>query len=144
MRAGLQRQQDLSHEASPQPRPHSVWDSPAFLVPGPEPPRPRSNLLRVGSALLDPSNKRHWELIQQTEGGTAWLLKRYQDYASTLGQNLRQTYLNPFTLITPNIGEGVVAAWGRGRCMGVWLSRGGHGHCMGGLSLSGPSCAHVQ
>uniref|UniRef100_A0A8C4W938 Cadherin EGF LAG seven-pass G-type receptor 2 n=1 Tax=Gopherus evgoodei TaxID=1825980 RepID=A0A8C4W938_9SAUR len=61
------------------------------------------NLLRVGSALLAPSNKRHWELIQQTEGGTAWLLKRYQDYASTLGQNLRQTYLSPFTLITPNI-----------------------------------------
>uniref|UniRef100_A0A8C0H696 Cadherin EGF LAG seven-pass G-type receptor 2 n=1 Tax=Chelonoidis abingdonii TaxID=106734 RepID=A0A8C0H696_CHEAB len=63
------------------------------------------NLLRVGSALLDPSNKRHWELIQQTEGGTAWLLKRYEDYASTLGQNLRQTYLSPFTLVTPNIGE---------------------------------------
>uniref|UniRef100_A0A674K493 Cadherin EGF LAG seven-pass G-type receptor 2 n=1 Tax=Terrapene triunguis TaxID=2587831 RepID=A0A674K493_9SAUR len=63
------------------------------------------NLLRVGSALLDPNNKRHWELIQQTEGGTAWLLKRYEDYASTLGQNLRQTYLSPFTLITPNIGE---------------------------------------
>nr|XP_032655516.1 cadherin EGF LAG seven-pass G-type receptor 2 [Chelonoidis abingdonii] len=61
------------------------------------------NLLRVGSALLDPSNKRHWELIQQTEGGTAWLLKRYEDYASTLGQNLRQTYLSPFTLVTPNI-----------------------------------------
>ncbi|XP_039393669.1 cadherin EGF LAG seven-pass G-type receptor 2 isoform X2 [Mauremys reevesii] len=61
------------------------------------------NLLRVGSALLDPSNKRHWELIQQTEGGTAWLLKCYEDYASTLGQNLRQTYLSPFTLVTPNI-----------------------------------------
>ncbi|XP_044871039.1 cadherin EGF LAG seven-pass G-type receptor 2 [Mauremys mutica] len=61
------------------------------------------NLLRVGSALLDPSNKRHWELIQQTEGGTTWLLKCYEDYASTLGQNLRQTYLSPFTLVTPNI-----------------------------------------
>ncbi|TFK00729.1 izumo sperm-egg fusion protein 3 [Platysternon megacephalum] len=66
------------------------------------------NLLRVGSALLDPSNKRHWELIQQTEGGTAWLLKRYEDYASTLGQNLRQTYLSPFTLVTPNIVISVV------------------------------------
>uniref|UniRef100_A0A8C8VMJ4 Cadherin EGF LAG seven-pass G-type receptor 2 n=1 Tax=Pelusios castaneus TaxID=367368 RepID=A0A8C8VMJ4_9SAUR len=66
------------------------------------------NLLRVGSALLEPSNKRHWELIQQTEGGTAWLLKRYEDYASTLAQNMRQTYLSPFTIITPNIVISVV------------------------------------
>uniref|UniRef100_K7FSG0 Cadherin EGF LAG seven-pass G-type receptor 2 n=1 Tax=Pelodiscus sinensis TaxID=13735 RepID=K7FSG0_PELSI len=66
------------------------------------------NLLRVGSALLEPSNKRHWELIQQTEGGTAWLLKRYEDYASTLARNLRQTYLSPFTIVTPNIVISVV------------------------------------
>nr|XP_048682562.1 cadherin EGF LAG seven-pass G-type receptor 2 isoform X1 [Caretta caretta] len=66
------------------------------------------NLLQVGSALLGPSNKRHWELIQQTEGGTAWLLKCYEDYASTLAQNLRQTYLSPFTLVTPNIVISVV------------------------------------
>lgn len=63
------------------------------------------NLLRVGSALLDTSNKRHWELIQQTEGGTAWLLKHFEDYASALAQNMPQTYLSPFTIITPNIGE---------------------------------------
>uniref|UniRef100_A0A8B9PXS2 Cadherin EGF LAG seven-pass G-type receptor 2 n=1 Tax=Apteryx owenii TaxID=8824 RepID=A0A8B9PXS2_APTOW len=64
------------------------------------------NLLRVGSALLDASNKRHWDLIQQTEGGTAWLLKHFEDYASALAQNMRQTYLSPFTIVTPNIGEG--------------------------------------
>uniref|UniRef100_A0A8D2J9S6 Cadherin EGF LAG seven-pass G-type receptor 2 n=1 Tax=Varanus komodoensis TaxID=61221 RepID=A0A8D2J9S6_VARKO len=63
------------------------------------------NLLKVGSALLDNSNKHHWELIQQTEGGTAQLLKHFEDYASTLAQNMRKTYLNPFTIITPNIGE---------------------------------------
>lgn len=63
------------------------------------------NLLRVGSALLDAANKRHWELIQQTEGGTAWLLQHYEAYASALAQNMRHTYLSPFTIVTPNIGE---------------------------------------
>ncbi|XP_065710360.1 cadherin EGF LAG seven-pass G-type receptor 2 isoform X2 [Patagioenas fasciata] len=66
------------------------------------------NLLRVGSALLDSSNKRHWELIQQTEGGTAWLLKHFEDYASALAQNMPQTYLSPFTIVTPNIVVSVV------------------------------------
>lgn len=69
------------------------------------------NLLRVGSALLDAANKRHWELIQQTEGGTAWLLQHYEAYASALAQNMRHTYLSPFTIVTPNIGE-VVLGWG--------------------------------
>uniref|UniRef100_A0A8B9TPI1 Cadherin EGF LAG seven-pass G-type receptor 2 n=1 Tax=Anas platyrhynchos TaxID=8839 RepID=A0A8B9TPI1_ANAPL len=68
----------------------------------------QDNLLRVGSALLDASNKRHWELIQQTEGGTAWLLKHFEDYASALAQNMRQTYLSPFTIVTPNIVVSVV------------------------------------
>ncbi|KAK2494566.1 hypothetical protein MC885_008067 [Smutsia gigantea] len=66
------------------------------------------NLLRVGSALLDVANKRHWELIQQTEGGTAWLLRHYEAYASALAQNMRRTYLSPFTIITPNIVISVV------------------------------------
>ncbi|KAM6044521.1 cadherin EGF LAG seven-pass G-type receptor 2 isoform 2-T2 [Chlamydotis macqueenii] len=66
------------------------------------------NLLRVGSALLDASNKRHWELIQQTEGGTAWLLKHFEEYASALAQNMPQTYLSPFTIVTPNIVVSVV------------------------------------
>uniref|UniRef100_A0A8C4L141 Cadherin EGF LAG seven-pass G-type receptor 2 n=1 Tax=Equus asinus asinus TaxID=83772 RepID=A0A8C4L141_EQUAS len=71
------------------------------------------NLLRVGSALLDAANKRHWELIQQTEGGTAWLLQHYEAYASALAQNMRHTYLSPFTIVTPNIGE--TGAWIGGR-----------------------------
>lgn len=67
----------------------------------------------MGSALLDAANKRHWELIQQTEGGTAWLLQHYEAYASALAQNMRHTYLNPFTIVTPNIGE---PGSGRGLC----------------------------
>lgn len=70
------------------------------------------NLLRVGSALLDAANKRHWELIQQTEGGTAWLLQHYEAYASALAQNMRHTYLSPFTIVTPNIGEVVLGCGG--------------------------------
>lgn len=69
------------------------------------------NLLRVGSALLDMGNKRHWELIQQTEGGTAQLLRHFEEYARALARNMPQTYLSPFTIVTPNIGQ-----WGH-----AWL-----------------------
>uniref|UniRef100_A0A5F8HC53 Cadherin EGF LAG seven-pass G-type receptor 2 n=1 Tax=Monodelphis domestica TaxID=13616 RepID=A0A5F8HC53_MONDO len=62
----------------------------------------------TGDSLLDVGNKRHWELIQQTEGGTAWLLHHYEAYASALAQNMRHTYLSPFTIITPNIVISVV------------------------------------
>ncbi|XP_017691028.1 PREDICTED: cadherin EGF LAG seven-pass G-type receptor 2 isoform X1 [Lepidothrix coronata] len=66
------------------------------------------NLLRVGSALLDADNKRHWELIQQTEGGTAQLLRHFEEYARALARNMPQTYLSPFTIVTPNIVVSVV------------------------------------
>uniref|UniRef100_A0A8V5GTJ8 Uncharacterized protein n=1 Tax=Melopsittacus undulatus TaxID=13146 RepID=A0A8V5GTJ8_MELUD len=82
------------------------------------------NLLRVGSALLDSSTKRHWELIQQTEGGTAWLLKHFEDYASALAQNMPQTYLSPFTIVTPNIGQLVsVVRLDKGSSAGARLPR---------------------
>ncbi|XP_043932407.1 cadherin EGF LAG seven-pass G-type receptor 2 isoform X2 [Protopterus annectens] len=61
------------------------------------------NLIKVGSALLDEANKQHWDLIQHTEGGTARMLKYYEDYASVLAQNMKKTYLSPFTIVTPNI-----------------------------------------
>ncbi|XP_051890612.1 cadherin EGF LAG seven-pass G-type receptor 2-like isoform X2 [Pristis pectinata] len=61
------------------------------------------NLIKVGSAILDASNKKHWDMIQQTDGGTAHLLRHYEDYASALAQNMRKTYLSPFTIVTPNI-----------------------------------------
>lgn len=62
------------------------------------------NLVRVGSAILSPDTRQHWELIQHTEGGTAALLRHYEEYANTLAQNMRKTYLSPFTIVTPNIG----------------------------------------
>lgn len=106
----------------------------------------------MGSALLDASNKRHWELIQQTEGGTAWLLKHFEDYASALAQNMRQTYLSPFTIVTPNIGEGTGMGTGMGVCPrvgGCWWGGGaqrhvhtwGHGHVCAQGCGSGDTCA---
>ncbi|MBN3295144.1 CELR2 protein, partial [Amia calva] len=61
------------------------------------------NLFRVGSAILAPDTRAHWELIQQREGGTALLLRHYEGYANALAQNMRATYLSPFTIATANI-----------------------------------------
>ncbi|XP_016520915.1 cadherin EGF LAG seven-pass G-type receptor 2 isoform X2 [Poecilia formosa] len=61
------------------------------------------NLIAVGSSVLAPDTKTHWELIQHSEGGSAALLRHYEDYANTLAQNMRKTYLSPFTIVTPNI-----------------------------------------
>uniref|UniRef100_A0A7N6AZJ4 Cadherin EGF LAG seven-pass G-type receptor 1a n=1 Tax=Anabas testudineus TaxID=64144 RepID=A0A7N6AZJ4_ANATE len=63
------------------------------------------NLVRAGSAILDPNTKEHWEQIQRTEGGTAHLLRNFEDYANTLAQNVRKTYLKPFTIVTDNMSE---------------------------------------
>uniref|UniRef100_A0A8C2Z8Q9 Cadherin EGF LAG seven-pass G-type receptor 2 n=1 Tax=Cyclopterus lumpus TaxID=8103 RepID=A0A8C2Z8Q9_CYCLU len=63
------------------------------------------NLVRVGSAILSPDTRTHWELIQHSEGGTAALLRHYEEYANTLAQNMRKTYLSPFTIVTPHIGD---------------------------------------
>lgn len=59
----------------------------------------------MGSTILSPDSRPHWEFIQRTEGGTAVLLRHYEEYASTLAQNMRKTYLSPFTIVTPNIGK---------------------------------------
>lgn len=66
---------------------------------------PSQNLVRAGSSLLDPANKEHWDQIQRTEGGTAHLLRNFEDYANTLAQNVRKTYLKPFTIVTDNMSE---------------------------------------
>lgn len=63
------------------------------------------NLVKSGSSILDPSNKEHWEQIQKSEGGTAHLLRNFEDYANTLAQNVRKTYLRPFTIVTDNMSE---------------------------------------
>uniref|UniRef100_A0AAR2M2I0 Cadherin EGF LAG seven-pass G-type receptor 1 n=2 Tax=Pygocentrus nattereri TaxID=42514 RepID=A0AAR2M2I0_PYGNA len=57
----------------------------------------------TGSAILDPENKGHWEQIQHSDGGSASLLHHFEEYSSTLVQNMRKTYLKPFTIITNNI-----------------------------------------
>ncbi|XP_072571150.1 cadherin EGF LAG seven-pass G-type receptor 2 isoform X1 [Paramormyrops kingsleyae] len=61
------------------------------------------NLVSVGSSILAPVTWPHWEMIQRTEGATASLLRAYEEYANTLAQNMRRTYLRPFTVVTPNI-----------------------------------------
>uniref|UniRef100_A0A8C6V1M6 Cadherin EGF LAG seven-pass G-type receptor 1a n=1 Tax=Neogobius melanostomus TaxID=47308 RepID=A0A8C6V1M6_9GOBI len=61
------------------------------------------NLVRAASAILDPNTKEQWEQIQKTEGGTANLLKNFEDYTNTLAQNVRKTYLKPFTIVTENM-----------------------------------------
>uniref|UniRef100_A0A8C8SG17 Cadherin EGF LAG seven-pass G-type receptor 1 n=1 Tax=Pelusios castaneus TaxID=367368 RepID=A0A8C8SG17_9SAUR len=57
------------------------------------------NIIEVGSALLDPSNKEHWDQIQRTEGGTSHLLKHYEEYFNTVAQNMKKTYMKPFVII---------------------------------------------
>lgn len=61
--------------------------------------------MRAGSSLLDPTNKEHWDQIQRSEGGTAHLLRNFEAYANTLAQNVRKTYLKPFTIVTDNMSE---------------------------------------
>ncbi|KAK7902003.1 hypothetical protein WMY93_018772 [Mugilogobius chulae] len=61
------------------------------------------NLVRAISALLDPNTKKHWDQIQKTEGGTADLLKNFEDYANTLAQNVRKVLIQPFTIVTENM-----------------------------------------
>ncbi|XP_036375616.1 cadherin EGF LAG seven-pass G-type receptor 1 [Megalops cyprinoides] len=61
------------------------------------------NIFRAGSAILDPSNKEHWDQIQRSEGGSAHLLRNFEEYASTVAQNMRKTYLKPFTIVTDNM-----------------------------------------
>uniref|UniRef100_A0A671KWY0 Cadherin EGF LAG seven-pass G-type receptor 1-like n=1 Tax=Sinocyclocheilus anshuiensis TaxID=1608454 RepID=A0A671KWY0_9TELE len=63
------------------------------------------NIVKAGSAILDASNKEHWDQIQRTEGGTAHLLKNFEEYANTVAQNMRKTYLKPFIIVTENMGD---------------------------------------
>uniref|UniRef100_A0A674E1V5 Cadherin EGF LAG seven-pass G-type receptor 1a n=1 Tax=Salmo trutta TaxID=8032 RepID=A0A674E1V5_SALTR len=61
------------------------------------------NLVRAGSAILDPGTRDHWEQIQRSEGGTAHLLRHFEDYTNNLARNMRKTYLIPFTIVTDNM-----------------------------------------
>uniref|UniRef100_A0A4W5NWW5 Cadherin EGF LAG seven-pass G-type receptor 1b n=1 Tax=Hucho hucho TaxID=62062 RepID=A0A4W5NWW5_9TELE len=68
------------------------------------------NMVRAGSAILDPANRGHWEQIQRSEGGTALLLHSFEEYAQALAQNMRKTYLKPFTVVTENMSESICSA----------------------------------
>ncbi|XP_069062320.1 cadherin EGF LAG seven-pass G-type receptor 3 [Pleurodeles waltl] len=61
------------------------------------------NLLRVGSSLLALENKEHWNTLLQSEYGSSGLMDQLREYTSTLARNMKQTYLNPVGLVTPNI-----------------------------------------
>ncbi|NXE65747.1 CELR1 protein, partial [Calcarius ornatus] len=61
------------------------------------------NIIKVGSALLDPDNKEHWEQIQRTEGGTAHLLRHYEEYFNNVAQNMKKTYMRPFVIVATNM-----------------------------------------
>lgn len=63
------------------------------------------NIVKAGSAILDPRNKEHWDHIQRTEGGTAHLLNHFEDYTNTVVRNMRKTYLKPFIIVTDNMSE---------------------------------------
>ncbi|XP_061496273.1 cadherin EGF LAG seven-pass G-type receptor 1 isoform X3 [Rhineura floridana] len=61
------------------------------------------NIIKAGSALLDPSTKEHWEHIQRTEGGTVHLLKHYEEYFHNMAKNMKKTYMKPFIIVTTNM-----------------------------------------
>uniref|UniRef100_A0A803W2A2 Cadherin EGF LAG seven-pass G-type receptor 1 n=1 Tax=Ficedula albicollis TaxID=59894 RepID=A0A803W2A2_FICAL len=63
------------------------------------------NIIKVGSALLDPGNKEHWEQIQRTEGGTAHLLRHYEEYFNNVAQNMKKTYMRPFVIVATNMSK---------------------------------------
>lgn len=63
------------------------------------------HIIKVGSALLDPRNKEHWEQIQRTEGGTAHLLRHYEEYFNNVAQNMKKTYMRPFVIVATNMSE---------------------------------------
>ncbi|KAG8450966.1 hypothetical protein GDO86_003300 [Hymenochirus boettgeri] len=61
------------------------------------------NLVKAGSRLLDVQAKKQWDTIQVSEAGTALLLRNFETYTGTIARNMKQTYLSPFTINSPNI-----------------------------------------
>ncbi|KAM6973322.1 cadherin EGF LAG seven-pass G-type receptor 1-like [Aplochiton taeniatus] len=61
------------------------------------------NIVRAGSAILDPVNSVNWAKIQRPDAGTAVLLRSFEEYAQNMARNMRKTYLKPFTIVTDNM-----------------------------------------
>lgn len=60
--------------------------------------------------LLGPSTTVLWRALAQSQnhipgGGPAELTDLLEQYAQTLAQNMKLTYLNPVALVAPNLGE---------------------------------------
>lgn len=63
------------------------------------------NLLQAGSSVLAPENREHWDMLLQSEHGSAGLMEQLREYTGTLASNMKLTYLNPVGVVTPNISE---------------------------------------
>uniref|UniRef100_A0A4W6G8S2 Cadherin EGF LAG seven-pass G-type receptor 3 n=1 Tax=Lates calcarifer TaxID=8187 RepID=A0A4W6G8S2_LATCA len=68
------------------------------------------NIVRGSSVLLGPGTSGLWRALAQSQnhipgGGPAELTELLEQYAQTLAQNMKLTYLNPVALVSPNIGE---------------------------------------
>ncbi|KYO29743.1 prestin isoform B [Alligator mississippiensis] len=61
------------------------------------------NLLQAGSSVLAPENREHWDMLLQSEHGSAGLMEQLREYTGTLASNMKLTYLNPVGVVTPNI-----------------------------------------
>uniref|UniRef100_UPI003AAF330F cadherin EGF LAG seven-pass G-type receptor 3-like n=1 Tax=Centroberyx gerrardi TaxID=166262 RepID=UPI003AAF330F len=66
------------------------------------------NMVRGCSVLLGPGTAGLWRALAQTQshapgGGPGGLTELLQQYAQTLAQNMKLTYLNPVALVAPNI-----------------------------------------
>ncbi|XP_073325627.1 cadherin EGF LAG seven-pass G-type receptor 3 [Pagrus major] len=66
------------------------------------------NVLRGCSVLLGPSTSGLWRALAQSQnhipgGGPGGLTELLEQYAQTLAQNMKLTYLNPVALVAPNL-----------------------------------------
>ncbi|XP_050926939.1 LOW QUALITY PROTEIN: cadherin EGF LAG seven-pass G-type receptor 3 [Lates calcarifer] len=66
------------------------------------------NIVRGSSVLLGPGTSGLWRALAQSQnhipgGGPAELTELLEQYAQTLAQNMKLTYLNPVALVSPNI-----------------------------------------
>ncbi|XP_051777196.1 cadherin EGF LAG seven-pass G-type receptor 3 isoform X2 [Erpetoichthys calabaricus] len=61
------------------------------------------NLVRASSATLATVNAALWQTLAPGERGAVGMMDLLEEYAGTLAQNMKLTYLNPVGIITPNI-----------------------------------------
>jgi hypothetical protein len=86
------------------------WIPPAF-----------QNILRGCSGVLGADTAGLWRALAQNQnhplaGGPGGLAELLEQYAQTLAQNMKLTYLNPVALVAPNIGECSPVAPNSGEC----------------------------